>query len=470
MRTSQAGPAWRLVVLLIACANTPLIAQVPPQKVRASDKEIEGWKVILVQYQPGSASEVMEAARSNGFDVKNYAAGSFLICTLAQPGDGEAMVLCRKSLASSQESLELTQTISRATNPPPSSGSSILPNLPNLANLENQPSNDPYFPKQWGLRCIRAPEAWASSPAQSSSPVVVALISTGIDYNHEDLAGCFWLNPGETGKDRLGRDKANNNVDDDGNGLIVDVHGWDFFNEDNDPSPEEEAASPVAALLFGKADSQTQAKKKRYEASGTHLCGIIGAKGNNRLGCAGIAWGARIIPLKVYGDGMGTVSSIIRAMDYALNMSSKIILIHGADLVHSFALEEAIRRASSADALVVVAAGNGGQDIDVTPEFPAAYSENNILSVMSIDPAERPSSTFTNYGRRTVDIAAPGGRNPEAFEILSTLPHNEYGYLAGSSMAAAHAAGAAALVWGHPSYRGLKAVEVQASTHAEGQA
>lgn len=288
--------------------------------------------------------------------------------------------------------------------------------------VEIAPS-DPDYPKQYHLHNvgqtggtedadIDAPEAWDLSTG--SADVAIAVIDTGVDYNHSDLSMNIWTNPLETGLDASGNDKRINNIDDDGNGFVDDWHGWDFINGDNDPMDDN------------------------YH--GTHVAGIISASTNNGTGVSGVSWKTRIVPLKfLNANGSGRLSHAIEAIDYATTL--KLFATNNSWSGGGFnpALRDSIALNGT---LFVAAAGNNGRDIDATPTYPASYDLPNILSVASSDHNDAKSS-FSNYGLKSVDIAAPGSK------ILSTLPENRYGILSGTSMAAPVVAGIASLVNAH---------------------
>jgi subtilisin family serine protease len=276
--------------------------------------------------------------------------------------------------------------------------------------------DDPLFPQQWALlntgrdgglagADIDAPAAW-DIPA-GTDPVVVAVLDSGIDLDHPDLAPGIWANPDEI---------AGNAADDDGNGLVDDVHGWDFANDDDDPRDD-----------FGH---------------GTHVAGIIAAASDNGVGIAGIARRARLMPLKFLdAGGFGTTSDAIEAIDYAVAKGARILNASWGGGGFSTALLESIRDAGLHQALFVAAAGNDGADSDRARFLPAGYDAGNILAVAATDRTDH-LARFSNFGRTTVDLAAPG------VEIESTLPGGTYGLLSGTSMAAPQVAGVAALILG----------------------
>ncbi|WP_196811806.1 S8 family peptidase, partial [Dolichospermum circinale] len=223
---------------------------------------------------------------------------------------------------------------------------------------------------------------------------------------HPDLVGNIWTNPGEI---------ANDGIDNDNNGYIDDIRGWDFAYNDNNPSD--------------------------VDGHGTHVSGTIAGKGNNGVGVTGVAWNAKIMPLKFLDDtGSGTLSAAILAINYATAKGVKITNNSWGGGGYSQALYDAINAAGQSGALFIAAAGNSGQNADINPMYPAAYNLANIISVASTTHTDALSS-FSNYGLTSVDLGAPGSA------IYSTLPNNSYGTLSGTSMATPHVAGAAALVW-----------------------
>jgi subtilisin family serine protease len=294
--------------------------------------------------------------------------------------------------------------------------------------------NDPNFAQLWGLNNtgqtggtpnadIDAPEAWDIT--KGSSSIVVGVIDTGVDYNHKDLATNIWTNPGESGVDRKGHNKATNGVDDDGNGYVDDVHGWDFINHDNNPMDDN--------------------------GHGTHVSGTIGAVGNNGVGVVGVNWNVQIMALKfLSAAGSGSTSDAVLAVNYATMMHNLYVTsggTKGANIVltsnswggggYSQALYDAINASGQANMLFVAAAGNNGANGAI---LPAGYDLPNIISVAATDQYDAKAS-FSNWGLDSVDLGAPG------VGILSTTPNNQYATMDGTSMATPHVSGAAALAW-----------------------
>lgn len=305
--------------------------------------------------------------------------------------------------------------------------------------VEDEPSalfNDPAINQAWGLKKSDAARAW--SVTKGSRDIVVAVIDTGIDVKHEDLAGNLWRNPGETGKDEKGRDKATNGIDDDGNGFVDDVYGWNFVSNNN------------------KLDDN--------HGHGTHIAGIIGAEAGNGKGITGIAPEVSLMILKYYDPkvpGTDNLKNTIAAIRYAVKMGAHIINYSGGGTEYSQEEHDAVAEAHKKGILFVAAAGNERSNSDQHHYYPADYKLSNIISVTAIDPATQVLAS-SNYGVETVDIAAPGQN------ILSCLPGNSYGYMTGTSQATAFATGAAALVMAHK--QSFKAEDVKKYILATGDA
>ena len=269
-------------------------------------------------------------------------------------------------------------------------------------------SNDPLSSQLYGLSLMGAQKAWDRSTG--SSNVVVAIIDTGVDYNHPDLAANIWTNPGEI---------AGNGIDDDGNGWIDDVHGINAYAGSGNPLDDN--------------------------GHGTHVSGTIGATGNNSLGVVGVNWNVRIMGLKFLGSGGGgSIFGAIQAINYMIDaknrygLNLKVANNSWGGAGYSKALEDAISKANDAGIIFVAAAGNESTNNDILPSYPANYNLPNVVSVAAIDSAQS-LAFFSNYGS-IVDIAAPG------VAILSTLPNSNYGSLSGTSMATPHVSGALALL------------------------
>ncbi len=276
--------------------------------------------------------------------------------------------------------------------------------------------NDIRYQSLWGMNNtgqtggtgdadIDAAEAW--SVRTDAGSIIVAVIDTGIDYRHEDLTENIWINNSEAGG-QVG-------VDDDGNGYIDDLYGYDFYNEDGDPLDDN--------------------------GHGTHVSGTIGAVGDNGHGVAGIAWDVQLMGLKFLdADGGGYTSDAVRAVNYARQMGAKVINASFGGGGYSRAMNDAIRAFGDEDGIFVAAAGNEGINNDANPSYPVDYDLPNIIAVGASDSNDR-LARWSNYGVNSIDIVAPG------VSILSTLPNDRYGTYSGTSMATPHVAGAAALIW-----------------------
>ncbi len=275
--------------------------------------------------------------------------------------------------------------------------------------------NDFYFDRSWGLNNtgqfegtvdadIDLPEAW--SLGTGSRDVKVAVIDTGIDFFHPDIRDNLWVNPDEI---------PGNGMDDDQNGYVDDVYGFDFVSDDGDPFDDQ--------------------------GHGTHVAGIIGAVANNRKGSAGVSQEVSLMAIKSFGvSGSADVATVVRAMRYAIDHGADIINASWGVDIRSELMRTAVEEAAQADVLFVAAGGNRQSE---QLFYPAAFDDT--VGVGATDKNDQ-RTRFSNYGS-FIDLAAPGQT------IFSTLPDNRFGFLSGTSMAAPHVTGAAVLALArHPDW------------------
>ncbi|MDZ4081571.1 MAG: S8 family peptidase [Bdellovibrionales bacterium] len=285
---------------------------------------------------------------------------------------------------------------------------------------ENVLFNDPFIKEKWGLVRTNAHKAWEIT--QGSRDIVVAVIDTGTDIRHKDLTENLWVNKGEVGIDKNGKDKASNGVDDDGNGFIDDVHGWNFVSNNADLTDNH--------------------------GHGTHIAGIIGARGGNGFGITGVAPKVSLMTLKYYdpkSPGANNLKNTIQSIRYAIKMGAKVINYSGGGTEYSAEEFAAVKEAEKKGILFIAAAGNERSNTD-DPEkhyYPADYDLTNIISVTAVNEKETKVLASSNYGVRTVDLAAPGD------QIYSALPGNSFGRMTGTSQATAFTTGVAVLIMAH---------------------
>jgi subtilisin family serine protease len=286
-----------------------------------------------------------------------------------------------------------------------------------LGNVIHQHPDDPMFSEQWSLENtgqgggraqadISALRAWAKTTG--SEKVVVAVIDSGVDYTHQDLMNNIWVRPPDM--DEYADDEL---------GTIDDAYGFNAVSDNGDPMDQN--------------------------GHGTHCAGIIGAEGGNSLGIAGVNWKVDIMPLKfIDASGSGTTKDAIKAINYVIDrkragVNVRIISASWGSTMYSKALEDAIREAGEEGILFIAASGNASADADRSPHYPASYDLPNVISVAALTRQDELSS-FSNYGAKTVHIAAPGS------EILSTWLGGDFREASGTSMATPEVAGVAALV------------------------
>ena len=286
---------------------------------------------------------------------------------------------------------------------------------PNYRVYAHRVPNDTRYPLLWGMNNtgqtggkvdtdIDAQEAWNIWTGDST--FIIGVIDTGVEYTHPDLKDNIYRNPAEI---------TGNGIDDDHNGYVDDVVGWDFITEENDPVDDQH--------------------------HGTHCSGSIAGYGDNSTGVVGVMWKAKIMPLKfLSASGSGGTADAIEAVLYASNMGVRITSNSWGGGSYSLALYEAISTANARGQLFIASAGNDATNIDYSNVYPCGYDLPNIISVAALDQNDK-LAEFSNYGLTNVDIGAPG------VHIYSSSLNSAFEYLSGTSMACPHVAGAAGLLW-----------------------
>jgi subtilisin family serine protease len=356
-------------------------------------------------------------------DPAPYAPGEIVVRYLPGVDEGEQAEARAALDASVEDASEATGlevlAVPEGTDPQQAAAAAeSLPQVlyaePNYAYRIAAVPNDPKYRDQWPLHPsnrsgmnsgIDAPSAWNATTGSPS--VTVAVVDSGVDSAHPDLAPNIWTNPAETG----GREA--NGTDDDGNGFVDDWRGWDWTEDDNDP-----------------ADAL---------GHGTHTAGTIGAVGNNGVGVSGVNWHVRLMPLRVIdASGVGYATDVAEAFTYAARAGAQVVNASLSGPEMSQAMYEAI--AAAPQTLFVVAAGNEGKDNDVSPSYPCNIDLPNVVCVTATGQFNE-LTPFSNWGARSVDLAAPGMR------IVSTWPGGGYAEGMGTSAATPHVSGTAALAW-----------------------
>jgi len=401
-----------------------------PADPHAPDQVIIGWKPGVAEADRASVLALVQASIADRLGTADMLAADQGVYVLRVPGGADAAI----AALAGNPAVDFVEPNYLLTNGAIASGSYYSNGL--LWGMEGSDSPVAYGPagttNQFGSG---AESAWGMG-FTGSRRVVVGIVDTGVQITHPDLAANIWTNPGEIPGD---------GIDNDGNGKIDDVNGWDFYYGDN-------------TVYDGSAD-----------AHGTHVAGTIVAVGDNGTGVAGACWSCQIIPVKFLGPNGGYTSGAVAAVNYLVDLKSR----YGIDLVainnswggggYSTALNGAILRAAKSDILFIAAAGNDSSNNDNVASFPSGYSTlqsagsesaasyEAVISVASIT-SSGDLSSFSNYGATTVDLGAPGSG------IWSTVPTNSYGNYSGTSMATPHVTGAIAL---YASYRDATAAQLR---------
>ncbi|HTG43845.1 MAG TPA: S8 family peptidase, partial [Verrucomicrobiae bacterium] len=378
--------AWRRLL------PAALLAFTLSDRAQAHPSYREGH--ILIAPRAGGEAELSKVHRSKGHKIRQRfeSAGGIEVLEL-KPGEDPVVKAHEYAASGLVEFAEPDYRI-HASDVPDDPGYVNCWGLHNTGQLSGKSGGD-----------IGAESAWSSQ--NNAEGVIVAVIDSGVRYTHEDLAANMWRNPKE----------LPNGKDDDGNGIIDDIYGFNPYAGSGDPMDDC--------------------------GHGTHVAGTIGAVGNNGKGVAGICWKVKIMALKFMdSEGWGDTSDAIACINYARKNGAKVINASWGSSENSFALRNAITSARNAGIIFVVAAGNELANNDSVPSYPANYNLNNVVSVAAVNSKDVLDPEYSNWGKTTVDLAAPGSG------IYSTSygSDSSYEYMSGTSMAAPHVTGAIALL------------------------
>jgi subtilisin family serine protease len=408
---------------LQAVKNEKKVASHLQEQIVNIDSSVVKKEKILTYFNSNAPKKYKEneiiVKFKNNYSVKNLGTmGAFLGLTSAKVLNKEGTHLLKFSKTKKME--EVLQKLNASPN--------VEYAEPNYL-FKPTAVTDPLYSELWGLKNtgqdilgqigkkgidINVESAWTKT--KGSSALVIGVIDTGMDINHPDLKDKIWVNTGEI---------PNDGIDNDKNGYIDDVNGWNFYDKNN--------------RLFIRAEE---------DFHGTHVAGTIAAKADN-IGVVGVAPNVKIMPLKFIGPWGGYEADAILAIEYAKSKGVKILNNSWGGPENSQALYDAIKNSGT---LFIAAAGNDGMNADSSPMYPAAYNLPNILSVAAINNTGN-LSIFSNYGVKSVDVAAPGEGILSTFPMLEGDYSTAYEYLDGTSMATPHVTGVAALVQSaHPSY------------------
>lgn len=380
---------------------------------------------ILVKLRDGKRNSFLSSKSLSQLGIKsiqkemNLEIGSFVVVK----AQSEKSLKSAVSLLNNDPSVEYAEPNYIYSINPLKENSFASKKLPHSEGLDPfaPVPNDPRFKELWGLRNtgsnepngrsagvegadVNALAAWDIT--KGSKQIRIAVIDTGIDYTHPDLKRNMWVNSAEL--------NGKKGVDDDGNGYVDDIYGYDFANNDADP-------------MDGNGH-------------GTHCAGTIGAVHNDGVGVAGVMDEVTLMPIKFLDDsGSGSLDAAIQSIDYATKMNVDLMSNSWGGGGRSEALNEAIKKAADKGIVFTAAAGNSSSNNDASEAYPANYDQPNVISVAALT-AQNGLASFSSYGKSKVHIAAPG------HNVLSTIPGNKYDVYSGTSMATPHVSGVIGLL------------------------